>query len=360
MKVLYYSEDVPGAPTGFGNQGGFLVEHWVRSGYDVTCITPARQGQPQISRVLGALVLPGNLADLANFVDILCLGANDKIVVLTETWILQEFRQALAPILSRIIVIAVIDGHPIAPRDRSLWGSIGQVVTISRFAHQELPDSAYIPHGVDTQFFTPMSPAERQKMRGWVATTEDDFVVGFIGSNLLMKGFHVAVKAVGLLSQQHPDVKMLLKGNMGDPEREWIKMCGVKTIAWNSELLPDLRHFYNVMNVNILPSQGEAFSLTTAESMCCGIPNVVTDYSGCAELVKGHGKLVPAHHWRPCACCNLPRAYVKAEALTIRLMDIYLMSAEEREALGQKARRAMQQYSRKNVLSAWDALFKSL
>ena len=359
MKILYYSEDIPGEHTGFGNQGEFLVDHWVRSGHEVTCIAPIKQGRPQIMRAFGALVLPGNPADVVNFVDIMGLGPDDKIIFLTETWILQEYRQALEPILPRMIAIAVIDGHPLGQRDRALWKSIGTVVTISRFAYRELPKSVYIPHGVNTDFFTPMPPEERWALRERCGLTPHDFVVGHVASNQSLKGTCTAIKAVGLLKKEiGPEIKMLLKTEMTLPLYEWAKMCGTELITWTTDVMTNIRRFYSIMDVHVLPSQGEAFGLVMAESQACGVPNVATDYSGCKELIESYGALIPVTLWQPCPDCNLPRAFVTAEDTAVAIDHLRLLPDNKKAINKRKTVEAMQQYSWKNVLAAWDALLE--
>ena len=348
MKILYYSEDVPGAHTGFGNQGEFLVEHWVKSGHEVFCVAP----NAPISRAFGALVLPGNLADVVNLIDILRLGPEDKIVCLTETWILHPYWQVLRPVAKRLTAIAVIDGHPIGQRDRLLWDSIGQVVTISRFAHRELPNSTYIPHGVNIEFFTPIVGADRWALRKAVGC-ERAFVVGIVGGNHSLKGIHVAVEAVGLLSRKYLNVRMALKTEVTPALAEWVEMCGVKLVDLKVQTM---RQLYGLMDVHVLPSQGEAFGIAVGESQACGVPNVVTAYSGCKELVEGHGELIPVSLWRPCTCCNLPRAFVTAQDVADKIEKLYL-DKKLREKYSKMAVTAMQEYSWRNVLAAWDALF---
>lgn len=48
-----------------------------------------------------------------------------------------------------------------------------------------------------------------------------------------------------------------------------------------------LNLIFNCFDVHILTTKREGFGLPILETMACGVPNVVTDYSSCSELLKG-------------------------------------------------------------------------
>ena len=49
---------------------------------------------------------------------------------------------------------------------------------------------------------------------------------------------------------------------------------------------------YNLADINVTPSVGEGFSLSTIESGLCGVPTIATDCSALHETVKNRGVLV--------------------------------------------------------------------
>ena len=52
---------------------------------------------------------------------------------------------------------------------------------------------------------------------------------------------------------------------------------------------------YQEADLFVLPSRGECFGIATIEAMACGIPVVVTDVGGTADIVEpeGNGYIVP-------------------------------------------------------------------
>jgi glycosyltransferase involved in cell wall biosynthesis len=59
---------------------------------------------------------------------------------------------------------------------------------------------------------------------------------------------------------------------------------------------PELRHLYHFCDVFALPSRGECFGIATVEAMGAGLPVVVTDVGGTADIVQEgeNGFIVPA------------------------------------------------------------------
>jgi glycosyltransferase involved in cell wall biosynthesis len=73
---------------------------------------------------------------------------------------------------------------------------------------------------------------------------------------------------------------------------------------------------------------GEAFSLAAGEAMASGVPAVVTDVGDSGWLVGDTGVVVPAGY---------------SDALAAGLMRLLRLRPDERRALGQQARRRVQE-----------------
>ena len=99
-----------------------------------------------------------------------------------------------------------------------------------------------------------------------------------------------------------------------------------------------LVHLVPLCEVAVVPSIfPEAFGMVAAEAAAAGVPPLVADHSGLAEVAAGIAAEYPAG-----------RAYLAAfpngdvAALHDRLLDLLALSAEDRRALGLAARRAVE------------------
>jgi len=91
-------------------------------------------------------------------------------------------------------------------------------------------------------------------------------------------------------------------------------------------------------DVAVVPSIfPEAFGMVAAEAASAGVPPLVADHSGLAEVGAGIAREYPAEHARLAA---FPTG--DADALRARLAALLTLPAAERRALGLAARRAVE------------------
>jgi glycosyltransferase involved in cell wall biosynthesis len=73
-------------------------------------------------------------------------------------------------------------------------------------------------------------------------------------------------------------------------------MPGIKLYYDMKPNTPELLNLYQTSDMFILPSLGECFGIATIEAMACGLPVVVTDVGGTADIVSHgeNGYIIPA------------------------------------------------------------------
>lgn len=189
-----------------------------------------------------------------------------------------------------------------------------ETVGMSRFARSALMErgvrSRYIPHGVDTEQYRPMDEDERPSNLVMEIDGEqkeldlnETFVFGMIAANYAdrknipnhMEAFKRFIDNVDedailyMHMWQKSDVGYDLyriQQDLGIPDRN---------IAW---IPPDLYHdvgdvtlnaWYNNMNVLLNATMGESWGLTITESMACGTPAIVSNFSSMPEQVGFSG-----------------------------------------------------------------------
>jgi glycosyltransferase involved in cell wall biosynthesis len=99
-----------------------------------------------------------------------------------------------------------------------------------------------------------------------------------------------------------------------------------------------LVHLLPLADVSVVPSIfPEAFGMVAAEAAAAGVPPVVADHSGLAEVAAGIAAEYPAEFRQ---LTSFPTG--DADALRDRLRALLELSPEERGALGSAARRAVE------------------
>jgi glycosyltransferase involved in cell wall biosynthesis len=146
-----------------------------------------------------------------------------------------------------------------------------------------------LPIGVDTTVFSPGTTAIRQTL-GW---RDSDFVIGYVGRLLRLKGVDILASAFGEIAKVCPRARLLIVGS-GE------KATLIRTILEKEldkgvvHMEPDVAHqrladWYRAMNIFVMPSRYENFSNAILEAMACGIPFIASDVGGNRILAKAVG-----------------------------------------------------------------------
>jgi len=181
------------------------------------------------------------------------------------------------------------------PLIRRIWRSAAVVTAISAeqvaLAHRTMPElkPITIPNGVDTERFCPRpKPA-------------DETVRLVCAARLIeRKGQHHLLRAVARLHERSTRrVQVTLVGT-GDAEamlRDLAERLGLADAVTFRGFVPRaaMPAEYHAADIFVLPSQHEGMSIALLEAMASGLPVIVTDTGGTAELVRDgeNGKIVP-------------------------------------------------------------------
>jgi len=180
-----------------------------------------------------------------------------------------------------------------------------------------------IPHGVDTNLF---SPSERKKCF-------DMNVILFVGRLIALKGIHHLIRSMPLILRKHPKTLFIFigTGNIHGCINElgYLKVSekNYKFLGYKDRNM--LPKYYNEADLYVLPSLQENFPFTLLEAMACGVPSIVSDVGGVSEIVdnKVNGIMV-----RPGSVKQIADA-------VIYLLDNPIV----RERLGRKARETIEE-----------------
>ena len=212
-----------------------------------------------------------------------------------------------------------------------------------------------VPPGVDVEEFVPED--RLRAFAGLIAAAEDDPQDGgerhpdpgnaqrfeqafardvptvvFVGKLIENKGVQVLFEALRGL-----EVRAVVVG-FGDYRRELEAIAPAGTIFTGALEHRHLVHLLPLCDVAVVPSVfPEAFGMVAAEAAAAGLPPVVADHSGLAEIAAGVAAEYPAELAHLTAFPN-----GDADALQERLRELFAMAPADRRELGLAARRAVE------------------
>jgi glycosyltransferase involved in cell wall biosynthesis len=163
------------------------------------------------------------------------------------------------------------------------------------------------------------------------AFARDEPTVVYVGKLIENKGVQVLFDAVRDLG-----VRCVVVG-FGDYRRELEATAPPRTLFTGALEHRHLVHLLPLCDVAVVPSIfPEAFGMVAAEAAAAGLPPVVADHSGLAEVAAGIAAEYPADRR---ALTAFPSG--DAAALRSRLEALFALPAPERRALGLAARDAV-------------------
>ncbi|MFQ5855267.1 MAG: glycosyltransferase [Anaerolineae bacterium] len=218
------------------------------------------------------------------------------------------------------------------PLLRRIWSNAAVVTAISKehrcLAHQTMPelDIPIIHNGVDTRVFRPADEPRRRLEANILC----------VGRLIERKGQHHLLRAFALLSAHcNRPIRLTLVGT-GDAEDALYHLAadlGVADAVTFTGFVSrdDMPAVYRQSDIFVLPSQNEGMSIALLEAIASGLPVVVTDTGGTAELVREgiNGLVVP---W-----ADVPAL---TDALAMLVQD-----EQAQRRMGRESRRIVRQFS---------------
>ena len=185
------------------------------------------------------------------------------------------------------------------PVIRLLWHHAA-VVTAQSEASKRLilRTSPHLPveiihNGVEIKRFAPASSSLNQRGR------RQPMTFACVGRLIERKGQHHLLQAADLLHRRgySGQFRLMLVGT-GDGETQLREQCsqlGLQNAVTFAGLVArdNMPQQYAAADVFVLPSYNEGMSVALLEALASGLPVVVTETGGTAELVKDNGLIVP-------------------------------------------------------------------
>lgn len=142
-------------------------------------------------------------------------------------------------------------------------------------------------NGIDSQKFAP-SAASKAHLRKELGVTDDDVVIGFVGSLEQRKGIGTLFKVAAELKDYQLHLRFVVAG--GGPLLaslvEELNHLGLQDRIMMLGERSDTPALLNAFDMLICPSTSEAFGLVAAEAASTGLPVVASNIGGLPEIVE--------------------------------------------------------------------------
>ena len=191
--------------------------------------------------------------------------------------------------------------------DRFLARSADRIICVSkavsetRFGSSSVNDGRIkvIYNGIDLSRYY-RNEEEGLAVRGELEIGNDDVLLGAIGLLIPRKGYEFLFRAVSLVTEKRPGIKLLVAGKTVDGDymaglRKMVQESGLAGNVIFTSPRDDVRAVLSAADIFVLSSKSEGFSRVLIEAMACSCPVIATDVAGNNEaVVDGEsGVLVP-------------------------------------------------------------------
>lgn len=156
--------------------------------------------------------------------------------------------------------------------------------------------------GINIDYFNSndFNAVNNKKLKAELNINEEDFVFVYIGRLVRDKGINELIVAFRTLQSEYSKVKLLLAGSFED-DLDPLKPETIRIMQEHPDIISlgykeDVRAYYAIANALVFPSYREGFPNVVLEAGAMGLPCIVTDISGCNEIISNdeNGIIIPA------------------------------------------------------------------
>lgn len=374
-RVLWVSES-PLAHSGFGRVASAVVARLADADtYELGVLGWEIEPEPELGNQRSiAWFSPGPHSwSRARMNAVIDQFAPDVVITAGPLCLLHSMTQTPNRAFVKWIGYASFEAEPLVRAVGELLRGMDQVAVRSNWCKsvvEELcptADCRIVAHGVDSAVFRPLP--NRRELRD-SAGLSDRFVVGCVARNWFRKQIPILIRAFADSAADQPDAFLYLHMDPDDGDWPLLELAARHGIADRTAFTrglagvigidqPQLNRIYNLFDVMVLPTMGEAFGLPILEAMAAGAPVAATDCSAVTELVAGRGELIEvgAHMTMPWdgAECAVADAHSIVEQLKVLYGD-----EERRRRHSVQGRRFAKTMTWDRAADAWIALLRNV
>lgn len=128
----------------------------------------------------------------------------------------------------------------------------------------------------------------KKEWRAKYGFQDDDIVIGLITSgNFKKRNLGLLIEGYKEIAATNPKVKLFVAGRNID--QKYKDMAPKEGVVFAPAII-DVKNYYYLLDVFILPAHIEEFGLSVLEAMFCGVPVITTKNVGAAEIIQGKAR----------------------------------------------------------------------
>jgi glycosyltransferase involved in cell wall biosynthesis len=203
-----------------------------------------------------------------------------------------------------------------------------------------------IYNGVDT--IREESLAQQRLLKSEFGIVEDEFVIGIVGSLYPVKGHTCLFRALKTVLAHHPKTRLLVigEGKLEQTLKQEVSELGIERAVSFLGFRNDVPRVLPLLDLFVLPSLSEGFSVALLEAMSVGVPVIASKVGGNPEIVVSGetGYLVPPQ---------------RSEELASRIIEL-ISDQESARLLGERGReRVAREFTMARMLEQYQLLYDS-
>lgn len=130
--------------------------------------------------------------------------------------------------------------------------------------------------------------AVKKEWREKFGFKSDDFVIGLVTSgNFKKRNLGLLIEAYKEIVKINPKAKLFIAG--GNIDQKYKDQAPKEGVVFAGPIL-DVKNYYYLLDVFVLPAHIEEFGRSVLEAMYCGVPVITTKFVGASEILEGRGR----------------------------------------------------------------------
>ncbi len=128
----------------------------------------------------------------------------------------------------------------------------------------------------------------REDMRTRLGIAQDAMVIGSLGRLSPEKNLQLFLHAFAEIKKQNPHIHALIAGDGQERQNleNLAKTLGIDTACSFVGHISDTANYYNMLDIQVMPSLTEGMPYAALEGMCLQLPMVASDAGGIPEVVQ--------------------------------------------------------------------------
>ena len=152
------------------------------------------------------------------------------------------------------------------------------------------PDKAVViyPEVNLSKFKTAEPKKLKNEWREKFGFKEDDFVIGLVTSgNFKKRNLELLIEAFKEVVADNPKAKLFIAG--GNIDQKYKDQAPEEGVVFTDPII-DVKNYYYLLDVFVLPAHIEEFGRSVLEAMYCDTPVITTKYVGASEILEGKSR----------------------------------------------------------------------